>query len=211
MARTWPLPALEIPWQCSSSPVVGAWGKAQKASHLLVLINPARNPSIFRRRFPIRLWYPNQQTYSDRTRSQGASSDPGEGSLERRLNGRQLYVWHTVDIRRGPWTSRRDRKNGVGGYRATQILPFADAASFTGYMEMIRSRMGGRRSTRSQRAKVLHISPLSPVTGFANSFESPPLRHSGGRSLRSFAHNLSTVLRSHGPHRQGTKGAGPRP
>src|SRR6266516_4651160 len=26
-------------------------------------------------------------TYSDRTRSQGASSDPGEGSLERRLNG----------------------------------------------------------------------------------------------------------------------------
>jgi methyl acetate hydrolase len=40
-----------------------------------------------------------------------------------------------VDIRRGPWTSRRDRKNGVGGYRATQILPFADAASFTGYMD----------------------------------------------------------------------------
>ncbi len=33
-------------------------------------------------------------TYSDRTRSQGASSDPGEGSLARRLNGRQLYVWH---------------------------------------------------------------------------------------------------------------------
>jgi hypothetical protein len=30
-------------------------------------------------------------TYSDRTRSQGASSDPGEGSLERRLSGRQLY------------------------------------------------------------------------------------------------------------------------
>jgi len=30
-------------------------------------------------------------TYSDRTRSQGAGSDPGEGSLERRLNGRQLY------------------------------------------------------------------------------------------------------------------------
>src|SRR6266571_8765812 len=26
-------------------------------------------------------------TYSDRTRSHGASSDPGEGSLERRLNG----------------------------------------------------------------------------------------------------------------------------
>jgi hypothetical protein len=74
-------------------------------------------------------------TYSDRTRSQGASSDPGEGSLERRLNGRQLYVWHAVDIRRGPWTSRRDRKNGVGGYWATQILPFADAASFTGYMD----------------------------------------------------------------------------
>jgi hypothetical protein len=25
-----------------------------------VIINPARNPSIFRRRFPIRLWYPSQ-------------------------------------------------------------------------------------------------------------------------------------------------------
>src|SRR6266436_4498510 len=37
-------------------------------------------------------------TYSDRTRSQGgASSDPGEGSLARRLNGRQLYVWHAGD------------------------------------------------------------------------------------------------------------------
>jgi methyl acetate hydrolase len=27
-----------------------------------------------------------------------------------------------------------DRRNGVGGFWATQILPFADAASFTGYM-----------------------------------------------------------------------------
>jgi hypothetical protein len=36
-------------------------------------------------------------TYSDRTRSQGASSDPGEGSPERRLNGRQLYVRRAVD------------------------------------------------------------------------------------------------------------------
>src|SRR5436190_14021943 len=53
-------------------------------------------------------------TYSDRTRSQGASSDPGEGSLERRLNGRQLYVgvpWtaeaRSLDILVQP---RRDRK-----------------------------------------------------------------------------------------------------
>src|SRR2546423_5273735 len=53
-------------------------------------------------------------TYSDRTRSQGASSDPGEGSQERRLNGRQLYVWRAVDsegkvldILVQPW---RDRK-----------------------------------------------------------------------------------------------------
>src|SRR6266516_1120202 len=37
-------------------------------------------------------------TYSDRTRSQGASSDPREGSLARRLNGKQLYVW--------PWTAK---------------------------------------------------------------------------------------------------------
>lgn len=28
-----------------------------------------------------------------------------------------------------------DRKNGVGGYWATQILPFADPVSFTGYMD----------------------------------------------------------------------------
>lgn len=28
-----------------------------------------------------------------------------------------------------------DRQNGVGGYWATQILPFADAVSFTGYMD----------------------------------------------------------------------------
>ena len=28
-----------------------------------------------------------------------------------------------------------DRKNGIGGYWATQILPFADPVSFTGYME----------------------------------------------------------------------------
>ena len=28
-----------------------------------------------------------------------------------------------------------DRKNGVGGFWATQILPFADAVSFTGYMQ----------------------------------------------------------------------------
>src|SRR5437667_10212117 len=38
-------------------------------------------------------------TYFDRTRSQGASSDPGEGCLARRLSGRQLYVWHAVDAK----------------------------------------------------------------------------------------------------------------
>jgi methyl acetate hydrolase len=29
-----------------------------------------------------------------------------------------------------------DRANGFGGYWATQILPFADGVSFTGFMEM---------------------------------------------------------------------------
>src|SRR6516165_499735 len=49
-------------------------------------------------------------TYSNRTRSQGASSDPGEGSLARRLNGRQLYVWRAVDNEgEGPWTSSFNR------------------------------------------------------------------------------------------------------
>jgi methyl acetate hydrolase len=28
-----------------------------------------------------------------------------------------------------------DRRNGFGGFWATQILPFADAASFGGYMD----------------------------------------------------------------------------
>ena len=36
-------------------------------------------------------------TYSDRTRSQGPSSDTGEGSPERRLNRRRLYGRHAVD------------------------------------------------------------------------------------------------------------------
>ena len=30
---------------------------------------------------------------------------------------------------------RIDRKNGLGGFWATQILPFADPVSFTGYMD----------------------------------------------------------------------------
>jgi methyl acetate hydrolase len=29
-----------------------------------------------------------------------------------------------------------DRENGLGGFWATQILPFADPASFTGYMQL---------------------------------------------------------------------------
>jgi len=40
---------------------------------------------------------PKPNTYSDRTHSQGAGSDPGEGSLGRRLNGRHLYAWRAVD------------------------------------------------------------------------------------------------------------------
>jgi methyl acetate hydrolase len=28
-----------------------------------------------------------------------------------------------------------DRKNGVGGYRATQILPFIDGVSYPGYLD----------------------------------------------------------------------------
>src|SRR5215471_1221390 len=42
-------------------------------------------------------------TYSDRTRSQGASSDTGEGSLERRLNRRRLYGRHAVHSDPGGW------------------------------------------------------------------------------------------------------------
>jgi hypothetical protein len=46
-----------------------------------VLINPARNPSMFRRRFPIGCGT-QANTYSDGTRPQGASWDSGEGSPE---------------------------------------------------------------------------------------------------------------------------------
>ena len=38
------------------------------------------------------------------------------------LGGLQLFYWI-------------DRKNGVGGYWATQILPFGDPISFGGYLE----------------------------------------------------------------------------
>ena len=29
-----------------------------------------------------------------------------------------------------------DRRNGIGGYWATQILPFGDPTSFVGYMDL---------------------------------------------------------------------------
>jgi len=67
-------------------------------------------------------------TYSDGTRSQGASSDTGEGSLERRLNHRRLYGRHAVDSGAevlGTITRKR-REGGIdlgdGGRRRHSIL-----------------------------------------------------------------------------------------
>jgi methyl acetate hydrolase len=39
-----------------------------------------------------------------------------------------------------------DRQNGVGGFWATQILPFADPVSFGGYMEFETAVYSGLRS-----------------------------------------------------------------
>jgi hypothetical protein len=50
-------------------------------------------------------------------------------------------VLHFYDQRRGcadrpaDGGDRIDRKNGLGGYWATQILPFGDSTSFVGYMD----------------------------------------------------------------------------
>src|SRR5262249_36236023 len=72
-------------------------------------------------------------TYSDRTRSQGASSNTGEGSPERRLNRRQLYGRHAVDSGAevlGTITRKR-REGGIdlgdGGSPAIQSWEHASA------------------------------------------------------------------------------------
>ena len=39
-----------------------------------------------------------------------------------------------------------DRKNGLGGYWATQILPFADPVSFTGYMDFETATYAAQRA-----------------------------------------------------------------
>ena len=74
---------------------------------------PGSEPIDIPETIPIRLWYPSQHLFRQNPlpRSQ---FDPGEGSQERRLNGRQLYDWRAVDsegevldILVQPW---RDRK-----------------------------------------------------------------------------------------------------
>ena len=42
-----------------------------------------------------------------------------------------------------------DRKSGYGGFWATQILPFADAASFTGYMQLETAFYDSQKSSRA--------------------------------------------------------------
>ena len=41
-----------------------------------------------------------------------------------------------------------DRKNGIGGFWATQILPFGDVQSFTGYMEFERATYAALRTVK---------------------------------------------------------------
>ena len=63
-----------------------------------MLINPARNPSIFRRRFPIRLWYPSQHLLRQNPlpRSQFGS---------RRRFPKAASQRQTV-VRLAPWTAK---------------------------------------------------------------------------------------------------------
>ena len=42
-----------------------------------------------------------------------------------------------------------DRKNGFGGYWATQILPFADGVSFGGYMDFEKSTYTAMSATKA--------------------------------------------------------------
>ena len=43
-----------------------------------------------------------------------------------------------------------DRKNGLGGYWATQILPFADPTSFGGYMDFETAAYAARRARAAE-------------------------------------------------------------
>jgi hypothetical protein len=72
-----------------------------------------------------------------------------------------------------------DRKNGIGGFWGTQILPFADPVSFTGYMDLRwprttawhlrrpRSRFGQSgvrlRAKQSNRHSCFTVSTVQPV------------------------------------------------
>jgi hypothetical protein len=90
-----------------------------------VLINPARNPSIFRRRFPIRLWYPSQHLlrqnplprsqFGSRRRFPSAPSQPADSCTSG-------MPWtakaRSLDILVQP---RRDRKARCGVFRRYNI------------------------------------------------------------------------------------------
>ena len=70
-----------------------------------MLINPVRNPSIFRRRFPIRLWYPGQHLLRQNPlpRSQFGSRRRFPSGASQRQTVVRLAC--RGQRRRGPWTS----------------------------------------------------------------------------------------------------------
>ena len=83
-----------------------------------MLINPARNPSIFRRRFPIRLWYPSQHLFRQNPlpRSQFGS----RRRFPRAASQRQTVVRLACrgQRRRGPGHPRSTTARPQGGAQA---------------------------------------------------------------------------------------------
>jgi ABC transporter substrate binding protein len=80
-----------------------------------VLINPARNPSIFRRRFPIRSWYPSQHLLRQNPlpRSQFGSRRRFPSGASQRQTVVRLAC--RGQRRRGPWTPRSPTARPQGG------------------------------------------------------------------------------------------------
>jgi len=149
-----------------------------------VLINPARNPSIFRRRFPIRLWYPSQHLLRQNPlpRSQFGS----RRRFPRAASQRQTVV---------RLACRGQRRRGSGHPRSTLVwrVPWRVSPRYHAWCEHLAHKvryvtsrsefMNGRR----QKAPLLRYTvvassavPLSCRPSDSNRF----IRIEGGRPTR---------------------------
>src|SRR6202022_2615180 len=92
-------------------------------------------------------------TYSDRTRSQGASSDPGEGSLGRRLNGRH-------------WIESRGDDNPLAATRTAWVLGFVTA--FNQYGSKPEGDVSGGKDTEALMARIDDYCKRNPLENLYN-------------------------------------------